>query len=65
MLVVDFAPHEQEDLRRDNEHRRLGFGDAEVSGWLAASRLDIRDVVHLPGDPLTVTVWLGAKEAAA
>jgi ArsR family transcriptional regulator len=63
MLVVDFAPHDQEDLRRDHEHRRLGFGDDEVSAWFAASHLATRDVVHLPGDPLTVTVWLGTKEA--
>ena len=65
MLVVDFAPHKQEDLRRDHEHRRLGFGVGEVSGWFTASRLDTRDVVHLQGDPLTVTVWLGTKEATA
>ena len=38
---------------------------AEVSAWFAASRLATRDVVHLPGDPLTVTVWLGTKEGSA
>ena len=65
MVVVDFAPHSQEDLRCDHEHRRLGFGDDEVSAWFAASHLATRDVVHLPGDPLTVTVWLASKEAGA
>ncbi len=61
MLVVDFAPHDLESLRSEHEHRRLGFGDSEVAAWFAAAHLDSRKVVHLPGDPLTVTVWLAAK----
>lgn len=61
MLVADFAPHDLESLRSEHEHRRLGFGDSEVAGWFAAAHLDSRKVVHLPGDPLTVTVWLAAK----
>ncbi|MCH7693130.1 MAG: metalloregulator ArsR/SmtB family transcription factor [Proteobacteria bacterium] len=61
MLVADFAPHDLESLRSEHEHRRLGFGDSEVAGWFAAAHLVTRDVVHLPGDPLTVTVWLAAK----
>ncbi len=61
MLVADFAPHDLESLRSEHEHRRLGFGDSEVAGWFAAAHLDSGKVVHLPGDPLTVTVWLAAK----
>ena len=61
MLVADFAPHDLESLRTEHEHRRLGFGDSEVAGWFAAAHLVTREVVHLPGDPLTVTVWLAAK----
>ena len=61
MLVADFAPHDLESLRSEHEHRRLGFGDSEVAAWFAAANLESRKVVHLPGDPLTVTVWLAAK----
>ncbi len=61
MLVADFALHDLESLRSEHEQRRLGFGDSEVAGWFAAAQLDSREVVHLPGDPLTVTVWLAAK----
>lgn len=61
MLVADFAPHDLESLRSEHQHRRLGFGDSEVAGWFAAAHLVTRKVVHLPGDPLTVTVWLAAK----
>ncbi len=61
ILVADFAPHGLESLRSEHEHRRLGFGDSEVADWFAAAHLETRKVMHLPGDPLTVTVWLAAK----
>ncbi len=57
LLVADFAPHHVEALRSEHAHRRLGFADSEVAAWTAAVHLGVRDVVHLPGDPLTVTVW--------
>lgn len=62
LLVVDFAPHDLENLRTDHAHRRLGFADREVAKWFAAARLESRDVVHLPGDPLTVAVWLAVRQ---
>jgi len=61
LLVVDFAPHDQEALRTDHSHRRLGFGDEEVSGWFVLAGLEHKKVVHLPGDPLTVSIWLAEK----
>jgi ArsR family transcriptional regulator len=61
LLIADFAPHSEESLRTEHSHRRLGFSDDEVNAWFAASRLETRDVVHLPADPLTVTIWLGLK----
>jgi len=60
VVVVDFAPHDLEHLRTEHEHRRLGFDDAEVAEWFATARLETEEVVHLPGDKLTTTVWLGA-----
>lgn len=65
MLVVDFAPHEQESLREEHEHRRLGFSESEVGDWLRTAGLAVSAVRHLPGNPLTVTIWRGEKTVAA
>jgi ArsR family transcriptional regulator len=64
LLVVDFAPHHLEALREEHAHRRLGFSDAEVAGWCRQSGLDCGPVVHLPGDPLTVSIWPATRLAA-
>jgi ubiquinone/menaquinone biosynthesis C-methylase UbiE len=57
LVVVDFAPHALEFLRTEHAHRRLGFADAEVIAWCRAAGLDPEPVRHLPGDPLTVSLW--------
>jgi len=61
LLVADFAPHREESLRDEHEHRRLGFADAEIGGWFAEAGLETRRIRHLDGEPLTVTLWLGIK----
>ncbi|CCG41288.1 ArsR/SmtB family transcription factor [Magnetospirillum molischianum] len=61
MVIVDFAPHELEVLRDQHAHRRLGFSDSEVAGWLAAANLEPGLITHLPGQSLTVTVWTAGK----
>lgn len=63
LLIVDFAPHDLENLRDEHAHRRLGFADAEIAGWCRDAGLDPVDVVHLPGRPLTVTVWIAIKQS--
>lgn len=60
LAVVDFAPHELESLRAEHSHRRLGFSDAEVSAWCDAAGMHMASILRLPGDPLTVTIWLAA-----
>jgi ArsR family transcriptional regulator len=57
-VVVDFAPHQVEHLRIDHAHRRLGFSDAEITAWCRAAGLELTPPVALPGDPLTVKIWL-------
>jgi ArsR family transcriptional regulator len=57
LVIVDFAPHQHEMLREEHAHRRLGFADDEVGGWLAAAGLVAAPPTHLPGDPLTVALW--------
>lgn len=61
MLIVDFAPHSLEQLRREHEHRRLGFTDKEVAEWITEAGLEPQRIKHLAGEQLTVTLWLAIK----
>jgi ArsR family transcriptional regulator len=61
LALVDFAPHELEELRTRHNHRRLGFGDAEVADWCRAAGLAPLPPRKIPGDPLTVAIWLATK----
>lgn len=63
LLVVDFAPHDLENLRSEHAHRRLGFRDDEIAGWTRAAGLDPDPVVHLPGRQLTVAIWRATRRA--
>ena len=68
LLIADFAPHDLEFLREDYAHRRLGFSDREVEGWLAAAGLQLDESVTIApaqtSEKLTVKIWLTRKEAA-
>jgi ubiquinone/menaquinone biosynthesis C-methylase UbiE/predicted transcriptional regulator len=61
LLIVDFAPHEREELRREAAHARLGFSDAQMRGWFASAGLALETVESLAGDPLIVKIWLGRR----
>jgi ArsR family transcriptional regulator len=61
MVIVDFAPHDLDHLRKEHAHRRLGFADGEVAAWIAEAGLVPEPVVHLPGSQLTVSLWAGDK----
>ena len=39
LLIVDFAPHEREELRTRDAHVRLGFADEAMLGWFDAAGL--------------------------
>ncbi|CAA9314881.1 MAG: Transcriptional regulator, ArsR family / Methyltransferase fusion, partial [uncultured Microvirga sp.] len=64
LIVIDFAPHELEFLRETQAHRRLGFAQDQVAGWLAEAGLDCTATRQLApprqggGEQLTVTLWL-------
>ena len=64
LVVVDFARHELELLRSEHAHRRLGFEDEEVAGWLSQAGLVPGPVAHLKGQPLTVSLWPAQRAAA-
>ena len=61
LLIVDFAPHEREELRVSDAHARLGFADEAVLNYLEEAGLQGRVFEHLEGGPLTVTLWLGEQ----
>ncbi|MFW7268951.1 ArsR/SmtB family transcription factor [Gluconacetobacter sp. Hr-1-5] len=62
LLIVDFAPHDREDLRERDAHVRLGFTDHQMAEWFAAASLSSAPPVHLDGE-LTVKLWLGRRMA--
>ena len=58
LLIVDFGPHEREELRVEHAHARLGFSDDQIAGWLTASGLDLAETRTLEGGELTIKLWL-------
>lgn len=64
LLIVDFAPHEREELRVRDQHTRLGFSDDQMGGWFKDAGLDLEQVETLPGGELTVKLWLGRRRVA-
>jgi ArsR family transcriptional regulator len=67
LLIVDFAPHQLEHLREEHQHRRLGFSDAEMRGWLSGAGLKPSAPIALPPDTdgLTVSIWTAERPAVA
>ncbi|MBI1208979.1 MAG: metalloregulator ArsR/SmtB family transcription factor [Azospirillum sp.] len=65
LLVVDFARHGLEQLRDEHAHLRLGFDEDEVATWCRQQGLVCGTVIHLPGGPLTVTIWPAVRIGAA
>lgn len=66
LVIADFAPHELDYLREGHAHRRLGFSEAEVVGWLSECGLNLKQTMTLPPEgaedaKLTVLVWVGDK----
>lgn len=61
LLVVDFAPHDREELRTRDAHTRLGFSDEQMMGWFSAAGLGAARTETLGGGELTVKLWLGCK----
>ena len=64
ILIVDFAPHDFEELRDLHAHRRLGISSEHMSSWFARAGLNLikHDVLPPPyvnaRMGLTVSLWL-------
>lgn len=63
LAIIDFAPHDVEDLRTQHNHCRLGFSDEDVRAWCSAAGLTLTTAESLAGEPLTVVLWLATKTA--
>lgn len=64
IIVVDFAPHTQEFLRADHQHRRLGFAASEISSLFRETGIEFIEQKNLASasaiEPqLTVSIWIG------
>ncbi|HEX7743195.1 MAG TPA: methyltransferase domain-containing protein, partial [Sphingobium sp.] len=64
VLIADFAAHEREELRLRDQHARLGFSDEQIESWFADAGLKLERVETLPGQELTVKLWLGRRHGA-
>ena len=64
LLIIDFAPHEREELRESDAHARLGFAEPAMSAWLEGAGLKSERSQHLAGGELTVSLWLARKTGA-
>ncbi|MBU0793788.1 MAG: metalloregulator ArsR/SmtB family transcription factor [Alphaproteobacteria bacterium] len=64
LLIVDFAPHEREELRTRDAHSRLGFSDEQIAAWFASAGVALERVETLAGGELTVKLWLGERRPA-
>jgi ubiquinone/menaquinone biosynthesis C-methylase UbiE len=64
LLIIDFAPHDLEELREQHAHRRLGLSSEQMSGWFARAGLALEkhEVLDPPWlkdrEGLTVSFWL-------
>jgi SAM-dependent methyltransferase len=71
LLIVDFAPHEIEDLRERHAHERLGFEADQVTAWLKEAGLagiEVKSLApekHDDRQQLTVSLWLARKPETA
>jgi ubiquinone/menaquinone biosynthesis C-methylase UbiE len=69
LLIVDFAPHDLDELRTGHAHRRLGIAAEHMAQWLARAGLTLtqHDVLPPPwrkeAKGLTVSLWLATQAA--
>ena len=67
LLVVDFAAHDYEEFRDKYAHRRLGFLDGDIEGWVASNGLALVDkrLISTDSGKPDVKLWLCKKSVIA
>lgn len=61
LVVVDFAPHNVEELRNRHAHRWPGIDDALMQDWLAEAGFEASPAKRLEGGALTVCLWQATR----
>jgi ArsR family transcriptional regulator len=61
IAVVDFAPHDREELRLAHAHARLGFSDAQMTKLLGDAGFEPVAERALAGHELIVKLWTGRR----
>jgi len=64
VLIIDFAPHDREELRTRDAHMRLGFSDQQMTAWFAGAGIAMDRIETLAGGELTVKLWLGIRRGS-
>jgi len=65
LFVVDLAPHDDETLRTEFRHRRLGFADAEIQSWFEHAGLEAGAIHRLPGKVAATVIWEARRPGVA
>jgi ArsR family transcriptional regulator len=62
LLIVDYEDHDRDDFRTDYAHRRLGFTDDDIRGWLSSAGLRLKRVetIETRDNRPDVRMWIGA-----
>lgn len=61
VIIVDFLPHNVENLREEYAHRRLGFSEKEMSEWCELADLDNLSIKIMHGSELDIAIWVACK----
>lgn len=61
LLVVDYAPHSEEELRARYRHARLGFAREALAAQMESAGLAVGTIRQIEGPRLAVLLWQGLK----
>jgi len=61
LIIVDFAPHQQDSLRTEHQHERLGFAEDEITSIVENLSCEMGQIRVLSGKPLTINIWEAVK----
>lgn len=64
VLIVDFAPHDRDELREQYAHRRLGFSETDISNWLHAEKLVLSGSKSIKTSNARpdIRLWMGTRQ---
>ena len=63
IAIVDFAAHQNEELRERHAHARLGFADDQMAGLLADTGFAADSPTALDDGELVVKIWIARRQA--